>query len=99
MALQSQVYSRIFQGLDYDVVIVKDDDEFLDKLESGVFIYALYDSTCFENMPCMIADLARDANTVPLVFVNEIPEGDFCADILERNLDSSSIKDKLESAS
>ena len=47
----------------------------------------------------MIADIARDANTVPLVSVNEIPEGDFCADILERNLDSSSIKDKLESAS
>ena len=99
MSLQSQVYSRIFKGLDYDVEIVNDDDTFLDKLESGIYVYALYDSTCFENMPCMIADIARDANTVPLVFVSEKPEDGFCADILERNLDSSSIKDKLESAS
>jgi signal transduction histidine kinase/CheY-like chemotaxis protein len=99
MSLQSQVYSRILKGLGYDVEIVNDDDTFLDKLESGIYIYALYDSTCFENMPCMIADIARDANTVPLVFVSEKPEDGFCADILERNLDSSSIKDKLESAS
>jgi len=99
MSLQSQLYSRIFKGLDFDVEIANDDDDFLDKLESGIYIYALYDSNCFDNKPCMIADMARDADTVPLVFVTEVPEGDFCADTLERNLDSNSLKQKLESAS
>jgi len=99
MSLQSQVYGRIFEGLGYDVEIIDDEDTFLDKIESGIYIYALYDSTCCDNTPCMVADIARDADTVPLVFVNEEPEGDFCADTLERNLDSSSLKEKLESAS
>nr|MBL0721044.1 response regulator [Sulfurovaceae bacterium] len=98
MSLQSQVYSRIFKGLGYDVEVVEDDDTFLDKIESGIYIYALYDSTCFDNRPCMVADIARDADTVPLVFVNEEQKEDFCADTLERNLDSSSLKEKLESA-
>jgi len=50
-------------------------------------------------MPCMVADVARDSDTVPLVFVNEEPEKDFCADTLDRNLDSDSLKEKLENAS
>jgi len=99
MSLQSQVYSRIFKGLGFDVEIAEDEDTFLEKIESGIYIYALYDSTCFDNMPCMVADVARDSDTVPLVFVNEEPEKDFCADTLDRNLDSDSLKEKLENAS
>ncbi len=98
MALQSHVYRSIFTGLGYEVEIAKDDDEFLDSIENSSYDYALYDSSCFENLPCMVVDIIRDSGALPIVFVDTEEDDDFCAQVLERGAELAIIKEKLESA-
>jgi len=97
--LQSNVYSSIFSGLGYSVDVVQNGDQFLDKLENNPYAYAAFDCDCFEGMPCMIADIIRKSDSIPIVFVkSKTLSEDFCSQIVEKKADLETIKNKLESA-
>ncbi len=98
MALQAHVYRSIFEGLGYKVEIAKDDDTFLDNIENFDYDYALYDSSCFENLPCMVVDIIRDSGALPIICVDKKEVDDFCAQVLERGAELEIIKERLKSA-
>ena len=96
MRLQSNIYRSIFKGLGYDVDIAKDDDDFLDLLEEGNYTYAMYDAKSFNDMACSVADIAKDAGAIPIMFVENEREDGYCTKILKTNSDRESIKAMIE---
>ena len=98
MVLQSQVYRSVLTGLGYEVEIVKDDDSFLDSIENTPYQYALYDSHCFEGVPCMIVDIIRDSGAIPIIFVDTKPTDEFCAEVLARGAELDVIQKTLHNA-
>ncbi|SFV56925.1 BarA sensory histidine kinase (= VarS = GacS) [hydrothermal vent metagenome] len=96
MKLQSNIYRSIFKGLGYDVEIVTDDDSFLDALEEGNYTYAMYDAKSFNDMACSVADIARDAGIIPIMFIEEEREDGYCTKVLKINSDRETIKAMLE---
>lgn len=96
ISLQSNIYKSIFKGLGYEVDIARSDNDFLDALENKEYTYAMYDASSFHDMACSVADIAKDANTIPIMFVEEKQEPNFCAKTLMINSDRETIKEMLE---
>ena len=96
MRLQSNIYRSIFKGLGYEVEIATDDDNFLDALEENEYTYAMYDAKSFHDMACSVADIARDAGAIPIMFVEEEREEGYCTKVLMINSDREAIKEMLE---
>lgn len=96
ISLQSNIYKSIFKGLGYEVDIARSDNDFLDALENKEYTYAMYDASSFHNMACSVADIAKDAHIIPIMFVEEKPEPNFCTKTLMINSDRDTIKEMLE---
>ena len=99
MALQANIYRSIFKGLGYEVEIAANDDKFLDALDSGDYTYAMYDERSFQDMACSVADIARDADIEPIIFVEDDKDEGFCAKTLRINSDRDTIKNMLQNIS
>ena len=96
IALQSNIYRSIFRGLGYSVEIVRSDDEFLDALENKSYTHAMYDADSFNDMACSVADIAKDAGAIPIMFIEDDTKHEICTPILKTDSSREVIKDLLE---
>ncbi len=96
MQLQSNIYRSIFKNFGYEVDIVRDNDSFLDSLESKRYTFAMYDEYSFDQMDCSVADIAKDSGAIPIMFVEQEKDGTFCAKTLTRNCSKDVILEKLQ---
>lgn len=96
MQLQSNIYRSIFKNFGYEVDIVRDNDSFLDSLESKSYTFAMYDEHSFDQMDCSVADIAKDSGAIPIIFVEQEKNGSFCAKTLTRDCGKDTILEKLQ---
>jgi signal transduction histidine kinase/CheY-like chemotaxis protein len=98
-SLAAEIYVSIFDNLGYDVDMVSSENEFMDKLEEGHYRYVLFDAEPFREMPCLIVDLIRDRDAVPLVFISEEEKAKSCCETLSMEPTVEEIRRKLNTVS
>ena len=97
MPLIANLYGSILKNLEYNMDIVTDDQEFLDRLDDTEYTFVIYDAEPFKNMKCMIADLIRDNGAKPFALIHSLSEqDDFCCDTLEEKANIEDIRKKLK---
>lgn len=97
MSLIANLYGSILKNLGYDMDIVTDDHEFLDRLDDTEYTFVIYDAEPFANMKCMIVDLIEDNGAKPFALIHSLSEqDDFCCDTLEEKANIEDIRKKLQ---
>ncbi len=96
MPLIANLYGSILKNLEYDMDIVSDEDDFLDRLDDTEYTFVIYDSEPFKKMKCMIVDLIKDNGAKPFALIHSLSEkDDFCCDTLEEKANINDIRKKL----
>ncbi len=98
LGLVVTIYKNILLKLNYEVDIVKDDESFMDALESVDYKFVIYDIEPFKDMKCMIADLIRDTDAKPIALIpKDITNvDDFCSDTLRLGSTPEEVVNKLK---
>ncbi len=97
MSLIANLYGSILKNLEYNMDIVTDDQEFLDRLDDTEYMFVIYDAEPFINMKCMIVDLIEDNGAKPFALIHSLSEqDDFCCDTLEEKANIEDIRKKLK---
>ncbi len=97
MPLIANLYGRMLQNLEYDIDIVTDEEQFMDRLDDTEYTFVIYDAVPFKNMRCMIVDLIKDSGAKPFALVHNPSEQDeLCCDVLEEKASIEDLKNKLK---
>jgi len=68
--LISKVYMIALHNLGHDVTCATSEKDFLDKLETGKYKYAIYDDKSFETQLSLVYELIEDSLTIPLLLIS-----------------------------
>ncbi|WP_415407551.1 ATP-binding protein [Sulfurovum sp. CS9] len=97
MSLIANLYGSILKNLEYNMDIVTDDHEFLDRLDDTEYTFVIYEAEPFVNMKCMIVDLIEDNGAKPFALIHSLSEqDDFCCDTLEEKANIEDIRMRLK---
>ena len=94
--LTGKIYSAVLSNLGYSVDMYSSKNEFLEKLDSKIYAFALFDAKPFRtiNSDKLVVDLIRDNGAIPIAFVEKDNNSDYCATLnLVENF--KEIKNKL----
>ena len=94
--LSSHIYVTILNNLGYDVDIATSVDNFMDKLEKKSYHYILFDAASLMKIQCLLVDLIRDQNAIPLMFISDKEKHNACCETLSINATASEMKEKLD---
>ncbi len=97
-ALSANIYVSMLNNLGYDVDIATSADNFMNKLESKYYHYVLYDANPLMQIQCLLADLIRDREARPFIFISDAEKANACCETLSINAMSEEIKNKLSTA-
>jgi len=97
MSLIANLYGSILKNLEYDIDIVTNDQEFLDRLDDTEYTFVIYEGEPFKNIKCMIVELIRDTGAKPFVLIHNLLEHDeVCCDTLEEKANIEDLRKKLK---
>ncbi len=99
MKLEGHIYSTMFKGFGYEVILVETPEDFESNIEEYLFKYAIYNFNCFEDDPKRIADKIRDEGAIPIIILSKDDDRDYCAQKINRNMDKEDILAAIQSAS
>ena len=97
--LVSKIYEMKLKNLNYEVEIVRSEDEFLDRLDDSKYNFVLFPLEPFINMQGMIIDIIKDAGAKPCIFDdnNILKDTNNDYHILHRQITAEELKEKFES--
>ncbi len=94
--LVANLYGRMLENLEYDIDIVTDEENFLDRLDDTEYTFVIYDAEPFKSMRCLVVDLIQDNGAKPFALVhNPSKDDDYCCDVLEERASVEDVKKKL----
>ena len=97
MPLIANLYGSILKNLEYDMDIVSDEDDFLDRLDDTKYTFVIYDAEPFKKMKYMIVDLIEENGAKPFALIHSLSEkDDFCCDTLDEKANIEDIRKKLQ---
>ncbi len=78
--LTGKIYSAVLNNLGYSVDVYSNQNEFLEKLNSRKYAFALFDAKPFRaiNSDKLVVDLIRDSGATPIAFVEKDNNSDYC---------------------
>ena len=99
VSLVSKIYNIKLKNLSYEVDIVTNEDDFLDRLDDTKYNFVLFALEPFEDMQGMIIDIIKDHGVKPFIFDDTNILKDTNADyhVLHRQISADELKEKLES--
>ncbi|MEA2048817.1 MAG: ATP-binding protein [Campylobacterota bacterium] len=94
--LTAKVYKTLLDNLELEVDVTTDTQEFMDFLEERRYTYVIYDMETCMDMPCMLADIARDYGAQPFGLTHNPEDEAFeCCETLDVKVSLESLKNKL----
>ncbi len=94
-SLVANIYVTMLNNLGYDVDIATSVDNFMNKLENKYYHYVLFDAEPLMEIQCLLADLIRDREAKPFIFISDKEKANACCEILSIEAMSEEIKNKL----
>jgi len=78
--LVGKIYASVLNNLGYTVDLYSNQNEFLEKLDSKKYTFALFDAKPFRdiNSDELVVDLIRDSGATPIAFVEKDNNLDYC---------------------
>jgi len=95
-SLATYIYVTILNNLGYDVDIATSVDNFMNKMESKYYRYIIFDAAPLMKIQCLLVDLIKDRNAVPLMFISKKEEDNACSETLNMHATADEIKMKLD---
>ena len=93
--LSTHIYVTMLNNLGYDVDIATSVDNFMNKLERKSYHYILFDAVSLMQIQCLLSDLIRDQDAIPLVFISDKEKHNACCETLSTHATADEIKEKL----